>query len=504
MVAVLHMIRFFLLLGIGLAIVPEVDAQSRRKVDAEETGSCIVGRDYEYQTNIVGREIILDGVVRHMFPDTVKSSLFVQLERLSKSGNLLNAGVLLAVDTDSEKVLWYQKVNNEYEELNPIGSIFLSEVSGRTKCYDRVSGEILWELKNHFSHASEEWGIAIGYKLTSLQTAHPKLLGVDVKTGKVLWENTLYTKYGWTEINGTDDSLLLVISDALYSINVKNGKTWRHEIFMKDLKFEKGKEELMQSLVSNIYVDDHKIYVASCDRLFCLNKDGKVLWFQGIPRKMTGQTLLFGHGDKLYMVSLGYGKVGSLYPAWGAAYIASFDKKTGLQNAFSAYPREFGKINYVHLKGGRLYTLFENYMLQFPIDDIRKISSLSFKYDQEKDAMKYLVNDKVFVPDNSLYRSLYEIDSTKTYVYTSKQEILCINADLKAYEKLQAGQYWVSYMTYQDYHFLVSEDETLVVNPRGELVAHLRMGKQTVRVGNKLFDAQNNRIVVVDLESIIR
>lgn len=118
--------------------------------------------------------------------------------------------------------------------------------------------------------------------------------------------------------------------------------------------------------------------------------------------------------------------------------------------------------------------------------------------------MKYLVSDKVFVPDNSLYRSLYEIDSTKTYVYTSKQEILCINADLKAYEKLEAGQYWVSYMSYQDYHFLVSEDETLVVNPRGELVAHLRMGKQTVRVGNKLFDAQNNRIVIVDLESIIR
>ncbi len=144
MVAILHMIRFFLLLGIGLAIVPEVGAQSRRKVDAEETGSRIVGRDYERQTNIEGREIILDGIVRHMFPDTVKSSLFVQLDRLSKSGNLLNAGVLLAVDTDSEKVLWYQKVNNEHEELNPIGSIFLSEVSGRTKCYDRTSGKILW------------------------------------------------------------------------------------------------------------------------------------------------------------------------------------------------------------------------------------------------------------------------------------------------------------------------------------------------------------------------
>ena len=504
MVVVSRFISLFLLLGISLAIVPEVDAQSRRKVDAEETGSRIVGRDYERQTNIVGREIILDGNVRHMFPDTLKSSLFVQLERLSKSGNLLNAGVLLAVDTDNEKVLWYQKVNNEHEQLNPIGSIFLSKIGNRTRCYDRTSGEILWERKNHFSHASEKWGIAIGYKSVSLQSFHPKVQGVDVKTGKALWENPLYTEYGWTEINGSDDSLLLVISDALYAINFKNGKVWKQELFLKDLKFEKGKEELMQSLVSNIYVNDHKIYVASCDRLLCLDKNGKVLWFQGVPRKMTGQSLLFSDGDWLYMVSLGYGKVGNRYSTWGQTYIASFNKKTGLQHSFSAYPRELGKVNYVQLQGKMLYTLFEKHMLKFPIDSISKQASLCFEYSQDKDAMKYLVSDNVFVLDNSLYRSLHERDSTRTYVFTNKQEILGVNADMESYEALKPGQYWVSYMNYQDYHFLINEDETLVINPQGELVAHLRIGKQAVRVGKKLFDAQNNRIVIVDLESIIR
>ena len=75
---------------------------------------------------------------------------------------------------------------------------------------------------------------------------------------------------------------------------------------------------------------------------------------------------------------------------------------------------------------------------------------------------------------------------------------------MASYVWLQPGQYWVSYMAYRGYHFLANEDETMVVNPGGELVAHLRVGKESVRIGDKLFDAQNNRIVIVDLESIIR
>ena len=91
MVASLRFTRLLLILGACVTVIPDMSAQSRRKVDSEEVGSRIVGRDYERQANIMGREIVLDGNIRHMFPDTVNLSLFVQLERLSKSGNPLNA-----------------------------------------------------------------------------------------------------------------------------------------------------------------------------------------------------------------------------------------------------------------------------------------------------------------------------------------------------------------------------------------------------------------------------
>lgn len=504
MVASLRFTRLLLILGACVTVIPDMSAQSRRKVDSEEVGSRIVGRDYERQANIMGREIVLDGNIRHMFPDTVNLSLFVQLERLSKSGNPLNAGVLLTVDADKENVLWYQKVNNENEWLNPIGGVLLLESNVQTVCYDRTSGKELWRCKNHFSHASEKWGIVIGYKQTSSSLPRPKLQGINVQTGDVVWEIPVYSKYGWTEMNTMDDSLMLVVSDALYSINVKNGKVWSHEIFFKEVPFERGKEELMQSLVSNIYVENHKIYVASCDRLFCFDKEGNVLWMQGVPRKITGQSLLFSNGDLLYMVSLGYGKVRGLYPSWGHTYIASFNKETGFQNSFSGYPGKFGKINYVQLLRNTFYTLFERHMLSFPIDSIRGISSSVYTYTDEKDRMNYLVDENVFVLDNSLYKSLHEYDSTKVYAVTGKHVLLCINEDMKSCEQLQPGQYWASYMVYEGYHFLANEEETMVINPRGELVAHLRVGKNAVRVGEKLFDAQNNRIVVVDLESIVR
>ena len=46
-------------------------------------------------------------------------------------------------------------------------------------------------------------------------------------------------------------------------------------------------------------------------------------------------------------------------------------------------------------------------------------------------------------------------------------------------------------------------EETIVIAPSGELWAHLRISKNAVRVGNKLYDAQENKITIVDLDEVI-
>ena len=63
---------------------------------------------------------------------------------------------------------------------------------------------------------------------------------------------------------------------------------------------------------------------------------------------------------------------------------------------------------------------------------------------------------------------------------------------------LLPSEYCLCYLTYQGYSFLSRGEETIVIAPSGELWAHLRISKNAVRVGNKLYDAQENKITIGD------
>lgn len=66
---------------------------------------------------------------------------------------------------------------------------------------------------------------------------------------------------------------------------MKNGEGWRHEIFLKELPFPKAEKEFMQGFTSNILIEKEKIYIASCDRLFCLDHTEKCFGYRGYPEK---------------------------------------------------------------------------------------------------------------------------------------------------------------------------------------------------------------------------
>lgn len=494
-----HLSKVLTLLGMLLIIYPEVFAQSRGKKDSEsETVARIVGRNYQFQENIPGKEIILDGQIRYLYPDSITHSLFVQLEYFSKGGYPRNKGTLLVWDTDKEKTLWRENINNEYEELAPVGNALLLKSEFKTRCFDRMKGKELWDNRNIITYVHLELGIAMGYKSNYMSADVSKLEGLNLRTGKKEWERKIYSKYSWADMRKLNDSVILMAADALYSINMKNGTGWRQEIFVKELPFPKGEEEFMQGFISNIYVEGENIYIASCDRLFCLDYAGKVLWVQGVPRKFTGESLLFSQDSTLYMVNQGAGTMGVFKKSWGTPYIAAFDKRSGLQQYFTAYPHELGKVNHVQVRKDTLYALFDKCLVKSSLRNMMK--GIKIQFSENKDIGKYFVGESVFVQENSKYKSLYELDSTNFYILTEKQDILCIGTEMKT---LRPGEYHMSYLTYRGYHFIASGEESIVINPFGEFWAHLRISQNAIRVGNKLYDAQDNKIVIVDLDEVV-
>lgn len=153
----------------------------------------------------------------------------------------------------------------------------------------------------------------------------------------------IFSQQGWADMLPLNDSVILLLSDALYAINMKNGEGWRHEIFLKELPFPKAEKEFMQGFTSNILIEKEKIYIASCDRLFCLDHTGKVLWLQGVSRKITGESQIFTMDSSLYMVNYGSGLVkGSMTKKWGIPYVAKFNKNTGASRSVFLISNNFG------------------------------------------------------------------------------------------------------------------------------------------------------------------
>ncbi len=299
-----------------------------------------------------------------------------------------------------------------------------------------------------------------------------------------------------------NDSVILLLSDALYALNMKNGEGWRHEIFLKELPFPKAEKEFMQRFTSNILIEKEKIYIASCDRLFCLDHMGKVLWLQGLSRKITGESQIFTMDSSLYMVNYGSGLVkGTITKKWGIPYIAKFNQNTGLQEAFSSFPTTLGIVNHVQVSKDTLYILFDQHLIKLSSSDLAQGIQVEFSLD--KDRAGYFASNRIFVLEDSKYKTLQEMDSTQCYILTGKQNILCVKANAQGARMLLPSEYSLCYLTYQGYSFLSRGEETIVIAPSGELWAHLRISKNAVRVGNKLYDAQENKITIVDLDEVI-
>lgn len=202
------------------------------------------------------------------------------------------------------------------------------------------------------------------------------------------------------------------------------------------------------------------------------------------------------------MVNYGSGLVkGTITKKWGIPYIAKFNQNTGLQEAFSSFPTTLGIVNHVQVSKDTLYILFDQHLIKLSSSDLAQGIQVEFSLD--KDRAGYFASNRIFVLEDSKYKTLQEMDSTQCYILTGKQNILCVKANAQGARMLLPSEYSLCYLTYQGYSFLSRGEETIVIAPSGELWAHLRISKNAVRVGNKLYDAQENKITIVDLDEVI-
>ena len=186
----------------------------------------ILGRNLIDSTEIKGVEYIFPERVHETFLDTINGFLTVQLRKLRKERWLSNKGSLLQYDLKNKKLLWSKKMAYQKNHIQQFSNTMIFTTPNKSNCLDIKTGKKICEVKNDVYYVDPINHIGVGYPFKNSNKYSNTLEGIDLKSGKVIWNRNVNREYGWNDVFYTNDSTMIVAAAGLHSININNGQGW--------------------------------------------------------------------------------------------------------------------------------------------------------------------------------------------------------------------------------------------------------------------------------------
>lgn len=488
-------------------------------------------------TKVLGKNLLTGEpveAIEYSFPervydfqiDSTNNYLTLQLRGLSKNEKWLdNKGYVVRYDAGEKKVLWSEKIAFQVENIEQFGSVTLHTTGGKSYCLNNKTGEQLWEVKNSLIFADPINKIGIGYKLQASKGKENILEGIDLLNGRTIWQREISREYSWNGVHYLNDSTLLIGASGLHSLNIFNGAGWDYNTVTGKKDYTAAAigtgvgivaglltgtyavstgHNLVRDIASNVIIDSLNIYFASKEHLVKLNKEGEVIWRKNLPSDLTSKSWIFKSGENLIMANRGYAYMGYRQLDFGTPFIASFDMASGDQNYLVTVSNKKKEI----MKGldqndKELLFVYEDRVSKYSIKDGQPIIDKIFNI-KEYGELNYFIGDQVFVQRDSLFNSLIQMDSSKHYIYTKSGTVLVLNSDLEISNKIEAKDFYIYYLNKNNKKFIAKDNQTYVIDTSGKKVAEFLASSRSTYLNGKLYDAQENSFLEIDIEGIIK
>lgn len=490
------------------------------------TSSKEVGKNLQTGRTIIANEFTFPERIHDFQIDTVGNYLTVHLRGVSKNGKWLNSkGHVVRYDTEENRVLWSEKISFQSASIEQYGGITLHTTGGKSYCLDNETAEQLWEVKNTLIFADPIDKIGIGYKLQAAQNKQNTLEGIDLTTGRPMWQREISREYSWNDVLYLNDSTLLIAAAGLHTVNIFDGRGWHYHTITGKKDYTASAVgtglgiaaglltgmysvstgyNLVRDVASNVLVDSAAIYFASREHLVKLNRKGVILWQKILPRDLTSKSWIFLSSDDLIIVNKGYAYMGNRQLAFGSPFIASYDLNSGDRKYFEIVTDEKKEmIEGIDKNNDELIFVYKDHVSKYSILDGQLI------HDQQFDSGKYgelifFVGKQVFVERDSLFLSLPNLDSTRHFLYTTSGKILILNSDLTIASEMETEDFYVNYFNWDGTKFIAKNNQTYVINENGKKIAEFTASSNSQYLNNKLYDAQENSFLEINLENLFR
>jgi len=481
------------------------------------------GNNYLTNNPIKAKVYIFPERIDQSFIDTTRNLLTLQLRDKSRNGKRYNVfGSVLVYDLGNQIVKWSKRIKYSEFSIEQYDNVIIKSVSYESNCLNPETGRNQWLLKNTLYYVDPYYQIGLGYKDKTTPGKSNTLEGIDMITGNKIWSRTLSREYGWNNIFHLNDSVVLIVSAGLHTLNLKTGTGWDYNtitginntstmvaanvigiaagLLTGYYMYTTG-PSIVRDMASNVICSDNGIYFASKESVTHLDKNGTVRWSFPLVQNLASSSFIFIENDLLYMINKGYAYIGDRQTKAGEPFIAAFDVHTG-KNLFLNTISDLNHINGYKVQDDDVLVISDHYILKISLTNGQLMTETAIDNETYGELIDFAGNRTYDIID-STYTNVAS-DERWNYIVTKSGKAIVVNNSLEIVSQFDYKELYVNYLTLKGYRFLARGTETIVIDDSDSRIAEIKSSSSAILKGTTLYDIQGNRFVKIDLNELLR
>jgi len=403
---------------------------------------------------------------------------------------------------------------------------------------DLNNGKTIWKRDINLINKSQ-YAVRLNDTVTMLVA--DGLHTYNLKNGKG-WDRFIFMSYGYNDILKLNDFTNLVVADGLHSVNLNTGTGWgfkritgtrklikrnntltifevglgliqENDIYspltsglVEDDFIYRAKHYIICDIVSNVIIDNSKIYWASKQNIVKLDTSGKVQWENNLPNDEVSKSKIFINGRVLCLLNLGYAFSTTFLCQniiYGKPFIEGFDKNTGNKLYYQSLKNNNYPITGYKVSNNTLILFSDSIISKYSIDNGELIKEKAINTDTLGLIDCYISNSTYILKD-SLLICLNDSNSTYHCILTKNKKIIQINDQLEVLNIWNNEDTYAKYLAKGDFNFIGNAKDSYILDTNNNVIANLKASNKAVLIGSKLYDKQEKTMIIIDLKDLIK
>jgi hypothetical protein len=494
-----------------------------------QTKNVVVGKNIKDNSAIRADEYLFPFMVEDYKINTEKHCMFGKTKAEKDNSTSNQVCQIFKYDFLEKKIVWNTAINvtENVIDFNP-SSINISNEKSSCKL-NLETGKMETEFYGSIAISCPKENIEIGYDLEFKSIADSiynskkikrnyfdfeefnnlkplkksKLVGVDRLTKKIIWKRELEQGFGWNDVRLIDDSIAIILSEGLFSLNIFTGKGWDYK--GKTSIVDKVFGVITYRLCSNILIDNNSYTFADKDNISRLDSNGKELWYNPLIQKSTGKSLIFDLDSTLLLVNLGYAKMNYNYVGYGFPYLYLVDKK-GENIRINYLNNEKLPIKDYLFADTCIYILQDNKISKFSVLSLEKLAEA--KLNVKKGEILFIKNESGKYRKSNTDLSFVEpVKFDHIIIKTKNSDTIYLDKNLNqildsaVINNLQVVQYF-KFSLNNSLHYLTNKNETLFADGNNKIIADIIKITNVKLIENTWYGFHNNNLYSIPLFQI--